>query len=300
MQKQLMKSSDYFLAVRELAQELAGSRLDNIYDAPGGFRLRFRKLGGEHNLLAEPGVRIHLTKFISPAPPTQSSFTQLLRRELANALVKKVAQVNCDRIAAFEFLAHGQARQLVFEQFGKGNAFLLDENGRILRQLRSIELGGRKLARGMAYEPPAQGALMQKLSGELAALEKQKIEPTVFYSGGKPVAFSHSPEVPPKADFEEKKAFPTFNEALDEYYSNFVQVVEKSGRGAGGASSGLEKQLSKLEHSLEQMRAGLPELEKEEAAARRAGELIYENYAVVEQALIKGIKKGEKELTLAL
>ncbi len=286
-----MKAADYLLAVREL-QEVVGARLDNVYDAPGGFRLRFRKQGNEYNVIAEPGCRLHSAAVVPAAPAAQSSFVQLLRKELENARVEEIKQINFDRIIAFTFSSHATIRVLVFEQFGKGNAFLLDEGSRVIRPLRSLELGGRRLRKGVAYSPPEKAAAAQKLADEIKSLENQSLAPSVFYDAGNAVAFSRSSEPAQQAVFDDKKVFPTFNQALDDYYSNFVEATKQS------KPSELEKQLAKLVHSLAEQKKRLAELQGEEAAAKRAGELIYENYALVETELQNARKSGKERIAL--
>lgn len=145
-----MTGIDYFFSQRELAQ-LEGGFLNKVYDeAPGRFRLKFNK-DGERNVRVELGKRIHLTCLVRPAPETQSSFTKLLRDKLGNARLVNVEQVGLDRVLKFSF-ANGLS--LVLESFAKGNAFLLEENGAVLRPLLR-DSSGRGLAKGSKYAPPA-------------------------------------------------------------------------------------------------------------------------------------------------
>lgn len=288
---QLMKSTDYFLAVKEM-QELAGSRLDNVYDEANGFRLRFRKAGNEFNVLAEPGVRLHLARFFHSPPATQSSFVQLLRRELENAKLEEVKQINSDRIILFAFVASSKSRSLVFEQFGKGNVLLLDESLKVIRPLRSIELGGRQLRKGAAYSPPAASSGSKKFEEEIQSLEEKNLQPVAYYENNSPIAFSAVPL--PQFSSLQQKTFPSFSEALDDYYNNFVELKQAAPR------TDLHKQLAKLRHSLAEQKKRLAELIAEELQATRAGELIYENYALIERELENAMKKGEKLVALEL
>lgn len=149
--KQLMGNLDYFYALKELAPQLEGARLDGAYDYFGGFRLRFRKEGAQYNLAVELGVRLHLTQKLPESQKEPSSFVKLLRAHLDNAVLEKVQQINFDRLVSLKF---SRRRTLVFEQLGKGNALLLDENGKIIRPMRGEEFSSRKLRKGEIYSPP--------------------------------------------------------------------------------------------------------------------------------------------------
>ena len=150
MQKQSMSNLDYFFLCKELG-ELVGARLDNAYDYPGGFRLKFRKQGTQYNLVVELGSRIHLSQLLPEAPAEPTSFVKLLRSELENAVLEKLEQINFDRVLALNF---SRQRTLVFEQLGKGNALLLDSENKILRPMRGEEFSSRKLRKGELYSPP--------------------------------------------------------------------------------------------------------------------------------------------------
>ena len=287
---QQMRAVDYFLAVRELSQA-EGGRFDNAYDAGSCIRLRLRKQGNEFNLIIEPGVRLHLSRHFQAPQEKPSSFVLKIRSELDNAVLDKAEQLHHDRIVALHFLAKGGKRTLVFEQFAKGNAHLLDENGKVIRQMRSIELGGRKLHAGAAYEPPVQGDAAGKIMAAVKEWEGKEPKPVVYYDEeGGALAFALEPL--DKAQGE-AKPFSSLSEALDAYYKDFVEPKK-------APSGAVAKQASKLRHSLEEQKKRLPELEKEEAEAKRAGELIYEQFEKVESALAKAKERKEKAVELEL
>jgi predicted ribosome quality control (RQC) complex YloA/Tae2 family protein len=286
---QQMKTVDYFLAVAELAAA-EGSRFDNAYDSGNCVRLRLRKQGNEFNLLIEPGVRLHLSHFFAAPQEKPSSFVEAVRRELDNAVLDKSEQLQSDRLVALHFLAKGGKRTLVFEQFGKGNAMLLDERGKVIRQMRSIELGGRKLHAGSIYEPPAQGESSGKIADAVAAWEGKVPRAVVYYDGSGALSFAAEPVEDAKG---EPREFTSFNEALDSYYKDFVETKKSP-------SGDVAKQFAKLKHSLEEQKKRMVELEAEEAQAKRAGELIFENFEKVEEALAKAKDLKEKEVGLEL
>ena len=208
-------------------------------------------------------------------------------------MLDKCEQLHFDRIVALHFLAKGGKRTLVFEQFAKGNAHLLDENGKVIRQMRSIELGGRKLHAGAVYEPPAQGDASDKIATAVKAWADKQPDAVVYYNEeGGALAFAPEPlEKPP--DGSTAKPFSVFSEAVDSYYKDFVETKKAPSGDAG-------RNVAKLKHSLEEQKKRLVELEKEEAAAKRLGELIYENFEKVQEALAKARGSKEKEIELDL
>ncbi len=289
---QSMKAVDYFLAVAELA-EAAGSRFDNAYDAGKCVRLRLRKQGNEFNVIIEPGVRLHLSRHFRAPQEKPSSFVEAVRRELDNAVLDATEQLQADRLVAFRFSAKAGRRDLLFEQFGKGNAMLLDENGKVIRQMRSIELGGRKLHAGAVYEPPAQGDGADKIASAVSEWAVKQPKPVVYYdANGGALSFAAEPSAKAGASGAPKH-FTTFSEALDSYYKDFVEPKKAPSGDAG-------KQVAKLRHSLEEQKKRLVELGEEEASARRAGELIFENFEKVEETLAKASGSKEKEIELGV
>ena len=150
-----MGNLDYHFLVPELDAALAGAWLNQAYDWPNGFRLKFHK-EGELNLSVQPGVRMHLTASVSAAPATQTSFTKFLRKNMQNARVQSVQQLAFDRIVKINTPQKkpGGVCSLVFEQFGTGNVLALDANGSIIRPLAGKDYSQRSLHKGLAYKPP--------------------------------------------------------------------------------------------------------------------------------------------------
>ncbi len=155
MQLQKMSNLDYHFVVQEL-QEVVGGRLNKIYElSPGVLRFKFSSGANDYYLLAELGVRMHLTNYLEEAPKTPPSFAMFLRKRLENSRVVEVRQLNFDRIVAVR-LQKEEDYWLVFEMFAKGNLLLCDANWSIMMPHRKEEKGGRVLAAKQKFEPPAQ------------------------------------------------------------------------------------------------------------------------------------------------
>ncbi len=82
----------------------------------------------------------------------------------------------------------------------------------------------------------------------------------------------------------EKKEFPTFNDAVRFFYSKFKEIKETE----------YDKKLKSLQRIIEQQKQTIGELRKEEHELRQKGELIYHNYNVVKEILIEINKASRK------
>ncbi|QID88418.1 RQC (ribosome quality control complex) component [Saccharomyces pastorianus] len=137
--KQRISALDLQLLARELKQNLEGYRLSNIYniaDSSKQFLLRFNKPDSKLNVVVDCGLRIYLTEFSRPIPPTPSGFVVKLRKHLKAKRLTALKQVEQDRILVLQF-ADGHF-YLVLEFFSAGNVILLDENRRIMSLQRVV------------------------------------------------------------------------------------------------------------------------------------------------------------------
>ncbi len=87
----------------------------------------------------------------------------------------------------------------------------------------------------------------------------------------------------------EKRIFKSFNEALDEFYSKLIiESAEKAEREES-------EELRKLKRRLEIQLQAKEKLEKEMEKYRRIGDLIYENYALVDK-IIKAFRQAKEKM----
>ncbi len=315
---QKMSSLDYSFVAAEL-KRLAGSRLAKVYELePGKFRFKFSKEGSQYHLLAELGVRMHLTKFVEEAPERPTDFAMALRKYLDNAAVAGVRQLNSDRLVEIA-LEKKERYLLVFEMFGtRGNLLLCEADGKIIQPYTTEEKGGRTLKRGLQYHAPRPGAglgvppvyqeevlsragLRGKPPGELGETEKktaeaelEKIrscapEPTVYYEGGKPVAFSSIGLE--KHAGTDAKSFETLSEALDEYYAGVQPEAAQKPK-----ETAAEKALKKLEFLAEQQRKTAEENEAKADELKQIGDAIWANLEKADELILKAKKDGKKTI----
>ena len=117
-----MSNLEYSFLANELSR-LVGKHLSKVRKVSEKV---YRVKIGTSEIICEPGVRMHATKYIEPAQ--KDRFVEKVEKELDNAKLLSVEQINNDRIIAFNF----NLGTLVFEMFGKGNIILHDQDGRFL------------------------------------------------------------------------------------------------------------------------------------------------------------------------
>ncbi|NYZ77849.1 NFACT family protein [Candidatus Micrarchaeota archaeon] len=190
---QAMSNLDLFYLLREL-NALEGARLAKAYgfapDAPGVFRFKFNTAAGEKNLHVDLNAGLWLTKYLKEAPKQPDAFVVKLRKDLDNAILVSVKQINFDRLVSLEFSSKVGKRILVVEFVGDGNLILLGEDDKIIQVSESRSYAARKLRAGARYAPPpsmkknprdlAESDLRELMGGVVSALFK-KIDLSPFY-----------------------------------------------------------------------------------------------------------------------
>ena len=157
-QKKSMTSFDVAAVVKEI-ESLVGTRLYNIYDAPGGVLFRFKSSRADYRLVAIPSSRVHLTKYEVKARKYPSSFIMGIRKYLRNTKLTKVYQHKFDRIVAMEFSASGDTMyKIIVELLPRGVLVLLGDANKILQTSEAREMKDRVVKRGLEYSfPPYSG-----------------------------------------------------------------------------------------------------------------------------------------------
>ncbi len=311
-----MTNLDYSFIVKELSS-LVGRHFSRIRKLGEGL---YRVKIGSTEIVCESGIRLHATRHIEEAE-TPDKFVQKVSKELDNAKLLSVEQVNNDRVVSFSFTKG----RLIFELFGDGNIILV-RDGKTVCAARYETWAGREIKAGADYKAPpnipseklelsdryiitslvrlplgkeyalealARAEIDEKKPGtelseeEVSRLErelasiKESASPYVFYQDGKPVAFSLAKLFEYKN--LESKHFPTLSEAADEYYSS----VESP-----------DPRLEKLMRRLENQQKRLLSLSDEEKDNKAKGDYIYEKYTEIEKIieLAKAGRFGDIEL----
>lgn len=140
-----MDGMTLYAMVQEL-RPLIGARVDKVQQPNAEtLLLTFRRTKLLCNIHNEHG-RIHLTSSVYENPEVAPSFCMLLRKHLTNARLSGIYSVGLDRIVVLTFDARNEffddvKLKLIIELMGKhGNAFLINEDGKILDCMRHFGL----------------------------------------------------------------------------------------------------------------------------------------------------------------
>jgi predicted ribosome quality control (RQC) complex YloA/Tae2 family protein len=317
-----LASIEIHYLVNEL-QFLIGSRVDNIYHPKKDeIILQLHTSGkGKQILRIISGKLFYLASVKEPASEP-SGFCMFLRKHMGNSRLKGIKQIGSERIVEFDF----GDKKLMVELFGKGN-ILLCENGIILSALVYHKWKDREIRAKLEYSYPkmeynlfdlslkdisdifdkSEKALVKCLATEVgfggvyseevclrADIDKntkareleQKEVKVIFQWVNKLVGAKKKPaiiydkgvkDIVPFAleiyKTLEKREFLTYNEAFDYYFLNEVKK---------------EKPLTQKEKQI------IEALAKKEVEQRKKGELIYENYQMVND-IINEIRKALKK-----
>lgn len=309
----VMSGLEYSYIARELGALASGKHFSRIRKI-GEKTYRMKIANTE--IICELGVRIHFTKYIEPAEPDK--FTEKVEKELDNARLIEIRQINRDRIISFVF----NKGELIFEMFGKGNAVFVKE-GKTVCAHAYDSWADREIKAGSPYKPPKTApseklevtdkyiivSMMKLPLGKDYALEAlsrlgmsektpgnsmsgnqiMKLEaevariiaeaaPIAYFEGGKMTDYSLAP-LSKFPQAAEARPFPTLSEAADEYYAH----AEKP-----------NPALEKLQERLDKQEERLAQLKGEERALKESGDYIYANYQIAEE-IIALAKAGEEE-----
>ncbi len=318
-----MSSFDVKACVAEL-QKLIGGKVEKIYHHPPD-EIRIRIYAGEkYELIIEAGRRIHLTRFPKQSPRFPSPFAMLLRKHLEGARIRKIEQHDFDRVVVIEFERGGERKSLVAELFSKGNIVLLDgdrvamplkhtvkvgeiyrppdpkslpesDDREVVKVLATSGLGGL-----YAEEICARlGIDKKKKFSELSEDERRRIleeierlknfepRPQIVLKDGEYLDVVPM-DLKKYEDFE-KRYFPSFNEALDEFYTKKLAEIDE-------LEEAKSEEVEKLRRRLEAQRETLRRYEEEAEKLRRIGDAIYENYALVEK-ILETLRKAREKMS---
>jgi len=310
-----MSNLEYFFLVNELLPRAVGKHFARIRKlAEGIYRMKI----GDCELLCQPGVRIHETKYLEESEGSDK-FVEKIEKELDNAKLLSLEQINNDRIVSFNF----DKGSLVCEMFGDGNLILV-RDGKTICAYRYESWSDREIKAGSPYFSPktapatklelsekyvivslmklplgkdyaaealSRAKIDEKKPGnqltkeEVAKLEKALSEiqssahPCVFYDSDTGKIVDFSLAPLSAYSKTEMKDLPTLSGAADEYYANFEQP---------------NPQLEKLQKRLEKQKEHLRELMEEEKSDKVKGDLIYARYAEIEK-ILELAKQGKLE-----
>jgi len=127
--KQRYTFLDIRATVNELKPRLIGKYIQNFYSTSQ--RIIYIKFSNKDVLLAEPGVRMHLTE---GHDMDISHFCKILRKRARREKVVDIYQCGFDRIVIFEL----SKQKIVFEFFSGGNVLIVQDN-KIVEVFRMVK-----------------------------------------------------------------------------------------------------------------------------------------------------------------
>ncbi|KAL5051713.1 hypothetical protein BDW71DRAFT_193960 [Aspergillus fruticulosus] len=138
--KQRYSSLDVQVISKELASELVGLRVSNIYDLSTRiFLFKVAKPDHRKQLIVDSGFRCHVTQYSRATAATPSSFVSRLRKCLKSRRITSITQIGTDRIIDFGF-SDGMYHMLL-EFFASGNIIITDRDYTIITLLRQVPGG---------------------------------------------------------------------------------------------------------------------------------------------------------------
>ena len=302
-------SFDVYEMVKEL-QDIVGMRVNTVYQI--GHDIRIKLFGKGRKDLVITNEAFYITRYPRKAPQTPTGFAMQIRKYVKGTFLYRINQVNFDRIVEFDFGYNDEILYtIVGELFGKGNIILRDQN-EIIGVLRKEKWKDRILYPHQPYKYPPSRLSIDIPFEEFVKLNiKTEKDLALTFNFGKLYAreiFLRSESESPKDLYEamhsfekkanivntdvvpydlcaykeyEKQYFPTFTEAVDEFYKPVIQEVET--------------EEDRILHSQEE---ALKEFEARKEEYTTCGNLIYENYGLVHnilQTLLDARKKYEWE-----
>lgn len=289
-------SFDVYEMVKEL-QNLTGMRVNTVYQIDQDVRIKLFGRGRKDLVIRNEAF--YITIYPKRAPKNPTAFAMQLRKYLKGSFLYQVVQVNFDRIVEFHFGYDGEPQYvLVGELFGKGN-LILRSREEIIGVLRKEKWKDRILCPHQPYKyPPSRLSIDISLEeflklgietekdlaltfnfGHLYAreifLRSENSTPEALYEAMN--SFEKNPNIALGKDVVpydllaykdyEKQYYPTFTEAVDEFYKPERKVETEEDR------------------IMQSQREALEDFRARKELYTRSGNLIYENFSVVQDIL---------------
>ncbi len=152
--KKSLTSLDIAVVIREL-RELEGCFIDNIYvdEGTGAYVFKIKGSEGVKYLLIEPGVRIHLTRYIVKL--SHAGRVGLFRRFCRGAKISLVRQVGFERIVEIVVRRREDEYVVIVELLPRGIVAVVDsKTGKVLVSSSDIKVKDRSVFPGSTYRYP--------------------------------------------------------------------------------------------------------------------------------------------------
>ena len=156
LRKKEFSSFDIAAAVKELKEQIANSRVNNIYQF--GEKTVIFKLHKTDTppirLVIEAGRRLHSTTYAEESPNEPPAFCMTLRKYLRDSWLRSIEQVEFERIIVIRFDTRTGELKLVVELFGDGNIILTNDKDLIIHALEFKKMRDRDILHNVVLQLP--------------------------------------------------------------------------------------------------------------------------------------------------
>ena len=318
--KTSMSYFDLLAWVTENKNELEGCRIDNIYKI-SGIQAYFFKLhckNGDKNLVIEPGKRVHFTKY--DRQKEISNEITIIRALVKDKIINNIEILGKERILK---IIVGDKR-IYIELLPRGLLVITDENNRILFSTEYREFKDRIIKPNAEYQPPpspqapteeeieklikkgnisriigAPQEIIEALGIKVSnkeelknAIEKiNELEKKIMEGMFNKCLIPGVSVLPIKTDNCTEE--PTYNDALDEYFTNEEKNLVKS-----EIDKKLEDEKKKLLKTIQEVKEEIQEYEEEEKKYRDVANFIISNYNQIENEIRKNYGKNQIKINI--
>lgn len=221
-------------------QQLAGSRLERIYDlqvagfASPGKSLAFQlsKSDLKAFLVCIVPMAIYSSALKPSVEVSVGGFCSLLRHHLDNSRLLSIGQRGSERILEMVFSSKTGTLRLVVELFSKGNILLLDEAGIIIGVAESQKWSDRTIRPGFKYSlPPATADFMRMDDSDFkkAILSSEKDSVVKALAAGLGLSGAYAEELCSSALIDKSKNPQHLSVAeLQALYSSLQQLLSRA------------------------------------------------------------------------
>ncbi|MBW2998370.1 NFACT family protein [Candidatus Woesearchaeota archaeon] len=322
---------DIFYLVKEF-QILKDSKVDQIFQPNSNVLIRIHSAKTGKKILHITKSFIFLTDFKGDQPINPKQFCMSLRKHIKNARIRNIEQVSFERVVKFEIESRDKKMFLFVELFSKGNCILTDDDNKIINSLHRDK--GKNIIPGQYYEPPIKEYELNKLTlskfKEFLKATDEKLVKALAIGLGLGGIFSEfvledfdkdlipnemkvkdmellykqisnltKHDIKPSllnkriVPFETKDVLnkETFSECISELLTEELEKEQKE-----TVMKPFNDKKSKVEKIVKMQSEAARKLEKKAEDSKLKGELLYNNYQLVED-IIKQINSAKKDMT---
>jgi predicted ribosome quality control (RQC) complex YloA/Tae2 family protein len=294
-----ISSLELYYLLKEL-QHLVSAKVEQIYQiGKEELIIQFHIPSiGKQILRVILGKLMYIASNKGDVPEKPHGFCLFLRRKLKNSRLRQLKQLGFERIVEFLFETKDAKFRLIIELFSKGNIILCNEEGIIISALEQQEWKDRTVKPKQQYIYPKKEynfLVIEKneLTELLHTSKKENLVKTLAIDLGLGGVYAEELCMIAKID-KNLKSNQLSDTEIDSIHSAIQTLSSKEMSPQIIYTSQEKKSIKDLTPFKLEFNKDLPSgLEKSEKENQRKGEVIYENYPLVEQALaeIKELKK---------